>query len=73
MDIRQLTESQRAYFNTGATRPAAFRRQALERLGHALRAYEARLNAALLSDLNKAPRRATSPRWAWCWRSCVSS
>lgn len=55
MDIRQLTESQRAYFNTGATRPAAFRRQALERLGHALRAYEARLNAALLSDLNKAP------------------
>ena len=55
MDIRQLTESQRAYFNTGATRPAAFRRQALERLGHALHAYEARLNAALLSDLNKAP------------------
>ena len=55
MDIRQLTESQRAYFNTGATRPAAFRRQALERLGHALRAYEARLNAALLADLNKAP------------------
>ena len=55
MDIRQLTESQRAYFNTGATRPAAFRRQALERLRAALWEHEEELNAALLADLNKAP------------------
>ena len=55
MDIQQLTESQRTYFNTGATRRAAFRRQALERLRAALLEHEEELNAALLADLNKAP------------------
>ena len=55
MDIRQLLVRQRDYFNSGATRPAAFRRRALERLRDALAAREEELNAALLADLNKAP------------------
>ena len=55
MEIQELAAQQRTYFNTGATRRAAFRRQALERLRAALLEREEELNAALLADLNKAP------------------
>ena len=55
MEIQELAAQQRTYFNTGATRGAAFRRQALERLRAALLEHEEELNAALLADLNKAP------------------
>ena len=55
MEIQELAAQQRTYFNTGATRTAAFRRQALERLRAALLEHEEELNAALLVDLNKAP------------------
>ena len=55
MEIQELAAQQRTYFNTGATRRAAFRRQALERLRAALLEHEEELNAALLADLNKAP------------------
>ena len=55
MEIQDLTARQRAYFNTGSTRPAAFRRRALEGLRGALLEHEEELNAALLADLNKAP------------------
>ena len=55
MEIQELAAQQRTYFNTGATRTAAFRRQALERLRAALLELEEELNAALLADLNKAP------------------
>ena len=55
MEIQELAAQQRTYFNTGATRTAAFRRQALERLRAALLEREEELNAALLADLNKAP------------------
>ena len=55
MEIQELAAQQRIYFNTGATRTAAFRRQALERLRAALLEREEELNAALLADLNKAP------------------
>ena len=55
MEIQELAAQQRTYFNTGATRTAAFRRQALERLRAALLEHEEELNAALLADLNKAP------------------
>ena len=54
MEIQELAAQQRTYFNTGATRTAAFRRQALERLRAALLEHEEELNAALLADLNKA-------------------
>ena len=55
MEIQELAAQQRTYFNTGATRRAAFRRQALERLRAALLEHEEELIAALLADLNKAP------------------
>ena len=55
MEIQELAAQQRTYFNTGATRTAAFRRQALECLRAALLEHEEELNAALLADLNKAP------------------
>ena len=55
LEIQELAAQQRTYFNTGATRPAAFRRRALERLRDALLEHEEELNAALLADLNKAP------------------
>ena len=55
MEIQELAAQQRTYFNTGATRTAAFRRQALERLRAALLEHEEELNVALLADLNKAP------------------
>ena len=55
MEIQELAAQQRTYFNTGTTRTAAFRRQALERLRAALLEHEEELNAALLADLNKAP------------------
>lgn len=55
MEIQELAAQQRTYFNTGATRTAAFRRQALERLRAALLEHEEELDAALLADLNKAP------------------
>lgn len=55
MEIQELAAQQRTYFNTGATRTAAFRRQALERLRAALLEHEEELNATLLADLNKAP------------------
>lgn len=51
----QLLAAQRRYFNSGATRPLAFRRRMLARLEDGLRRWEGRLLAALKADLNKQP------------------
>ena len=53
MDIHELSARQHAYFLSGATRPAAFRLDALRKLRAAVLRYEPELNAALLADLNK--------------------
>lgn len=55
MEIGELSARQRAYFNTGATRSAAFRRRALERLRQGLLSHAEELNAALMADLHKDP------------------
>ena len=55
MDIQALVNAQRTFFQTGATLPLPARRAALKRLGEAVRAREADVSAALLSDLNKSP------------------
>lgn len=55
MDISQLVRAQRAFFDSGATRPYAFRAQALETLQRVLRENEARLAAAMEQDLGKTP------------------
>ncbi len=51
----ELTARQKAYFDSGATRPLPARLAALERLGRALADREAELARALREDLNKQP------------------
>lgn len=55
MDIRQLIDAQRRYFDTGATRDVEFRRRQLERLELALKQHEPLLLKAIDEDLRKSP------------------
>ena len=55
MDFSELVARQRAYFESGATRGADFRLQALEKLRAALIRNEGAIFDALKADLNKAP------------------
>jgi len=45
----------RAYFESGATRPQAFRRQQLKKLRDAVKEYAGAFEAALYTDLKKSP------------------
>ncbi len=54
MDISEILVRQRAYFNSGATRPLSFRLDALKKLREGIRENEALLNEALMSDLHKS-------------------
>lgn len=56
--IRALAAAQRAYFRSGATLPAAFRRTMLRRLEQALRQWEKPLCEALRQDLRKSAEEA---------------
>ena len=58
MDFAAIVQRQRAFFQTGATRPIEFRRAQLEKLSAALTRDEAKLLAALHSDLRKSPSQA---------------
>lgn len=51
--ISELIARQRAYFETGATKPYAFRKAALLRLRDALRRHDTDISEALRKDLNK--------------------
>ena len=53
MNIEAIVESQRKYFNTGATRPVEYRLDALKKLRSALVANERAILDALKADLNK--------------------
>jgi len=55
MELSQLTARQRAFFESGATRPLAFREKALRDLRAAVLAREDDIAAALLADLHKHP------------------
>ena len=55
MNIGSLVASQRAYFESGATRPVSFRMEALRKLQKALTDNEALIDAAMKTDLNKTP------------------
>jgi aldehyde dehydrogenase (NAD+) len=44
----------RAYFNTGATKPYAFRKEQLKKLQAAVKKYESQLHEALYTDLKKS-------------------
>ena len=52
-EIHAIVEKQRAWFETGATLDVAFRLNALDRLGAAIRAREAEIADALRADLGK--------------------
>ena len=55
MNTEELVARQRAYFETGATRPVEFRLEALRKLQGALRKHEHKIFIAMKRDLNKAP------------------
>ena len=55
MDIQELVRAQRTYFDTGATRPYAFRLLQLKKLQQALRDNEQLLEQAMMQDFRKAP------------------
>ena len=55
MDISALLSGQRAYFETGSTRPLEFRRGSLQKLHDAMLAHQTRLTDALQADLRKSP------------------
>ncbi|MEI6085174.1 MAG: aldehyde dehydrogenase family protein, partial [Verrucomicrobiota bacterium] len=58
MDCAPLIARQRQYFQTGATRPLAYRQEQLRRLQAAIESREAALLDALHADLHKSPHEA---------------
>ena len=58
MDFAATVQRQRAFFQSGATRPLEFRRAQLRKLHDALVAHEPALLAALHADLRKSPHEA---------------
>ena len=58
MEFAVIVQRQRAFFQTGATRPIEFRRAQLEKLSAALARHEATLLATLHTDLRKSPGQA---------------
>ncbi|GGK61523.1 aldehyde dehydrogenase [Rufibacter glacialis] len=53
--LNALVQQQKAFFNTGQTRPLAFRLQMLRRLGQAIAREEEAITAALAADFGKPP------------------
>ncbi|MGM9641155.1 MAG: aldehyde dehydrogenase [Faecousia sp.] len=54
MEIEEILEKQRAFFNSGATLPVSFRVEMLKRLRAALDEYEPEITQALKQDLGKS-------------------
>ena len=54
MNIHEIVEAQRRFFNTGATLPASFRVKMLRRLRDAVDRYEGEIAKALAADLGKS-------------------
>lgn len=55
MDLLNALQNQRSYFNSGATKPYAFRKAQLQKLKAAVLAREKELADALFADLKKSP------------------
>ncbi|MCL2884721.1 MAG: aldehyde dehydrogenase family protein, partial [Oscillospiraceae bacterium] len=53
-DLNTILDSQRAFFASGQTRPAAFRKAQLTKLGDWIKTHDEELLAALREDLGKA-------------------
>lgn len=59
-DVEQMIESQRAYYYTGATKPAEFRKAQLAQLKQSIKKYEPEVLEALRKDLGKSEFEAYS-------------
>jgi aldehyde dehydrogenase (NAD+) len=66
-DLDQLLADQQAFFETGATRPYAFRAEQLRRLKEMLAQNEERILEALYQDLRKPPVEAYSSEIGFCY------
>lgn len=55
MNIQPQLQAMRQYYNSGVTKPYAFRRQQLKKLRQAIEKYEQQIYTALHSDLKKSP------------------
>lgn len=55
MEIKKIIEEQKAFYKTGSTRPAKFRKTMLRELAYAIRHNEREINKAMMEDMNKAP------------------
>lgn len=53
--VEQIIEKQRNFYYSGATRPASFRKEMLDRLRRAIMRYETDILDALWKDLHKGP------------------
>ncbi len=54
MDISEIVKKQRAFFQTGATLPVSYRREALRKLKNCIRKYNAEIATAVNADLGKS-------------------
>lgn len=54
MEIKKIIEEQKAFYKTGSTRPAKFRKTMLRELAIAIRRNEKEINQAMMDDMNKA-------------------
>jgi len=54
-NVQEILRKQREYFFSGATKPIAFRADALKKLREAVKRHESDILAALKKDLNKPP------------------
>lgn len=59
-DVEQMIESQRAYYYTGATKPAEFRKAQLAQLKQSIKKHESEVLEALRKDLGKSEFEAYS-------------
>lgn len=57
MDHISHLEKMRQYFDSGITKPYAFRKEQLQKLKQSILAHEQDLYDALYADLKKAPRK----------------
>ena len=53
MDFTEVLNSQRAFFNTGATRSLTYRLEMLQKLYDSIQKNESLINEAMKTDLNK--------------------
>ena len=65
MDIREIVDDQRIYFQSGATLPVEFRVEMLKKLREAVQKHESEISEALKTDLGKGDFESYCAKLAW--------